>query len=61
VFKIPALFMRVYLSFRIIKSEEQGVASSEEEVEEEEAESMSRERFLKRVNNASNVMIYLMF
>jgi hypothetical protein len=53
--------MRVYLSFRIIKSEEQGVASSEEEVEEEEAESMSRERFLKRVNNASNVMIYLMF
>jgi hypothetical protein len=46
--------MRVYLSFRIIKSEEQGVASSEEEVEEEEAESISRERFLKRVNNASN-------
>jgi hypothetical protein len=35
-------------------SGEQGVASSEEEVEEEEAESMSRERFLERVSNASN-------
>jgi hypothetical protein len=35
-------------------SEEQGVATSEEEVEEEETESMSRERFLDRVNNTSN-------
>jgi hypothetical protein len=58
VVEIPALFKHVYISFTIIMSEEQGVASSEEEVEEEveeeEAESISRERFLERVSNASN-------
>jgi hypothetical protein len=35
-------------------SEEQGLPSSREETEEEEGESMSRERFLERVNSASN-------
>jgi hypothetical protein len=36
--------------------EEQGALSSEDEVEEEEAESMTRERFLERVNGATNGM-----
>jgi hypothetical protein len=40
VVEIPALFKLVYISFTVIMSEEQGVASSEEEVLEEEAESM---------------------
>jgi hypothetical protein len=35
-------FSSLYPSFTVIMSEEQGVASSEEEVEEEEAESISR-------------------
>jgi hypothetical protein len=35
-------------------SEEQGSPSSREEAEEEEGKSMSRERFLERVNGASN-------
>jgi hypothetical protein len=54
VVEIPALFKLVYLSFTVIMSEEQGVASLEEEVEEEEAESMSRERFLERVSRCNN-------
>jgi hypothetical protein len=35
-------------------SEELEAPSSEEEVEEEECDSMSREKFLERVNSASN-------
>jgi hypothetical protein len=38
VVEIPALFKLVYLSFTIVMSKEQGAASSEEEVEEKEAE-----------------------
>jgi hypothetical protein len=41
-------------------SEEKGSPSSEEEAEEEKGGSMSRERFLERVNSAM-VMIYWMF
>jgi hypothetical protein len=39
-------------------SEEQGVASSEEEVEEEEAESMSGRGFSKGLIMQAMVMIY---
>ncbi len=51
------LFSIVFLftgTFPTTMEEEQGALSSEDEVEEEEPETMTRERFLKRVDSATN-------